>query len=291
MVISVKKVKQEQLELKKDYWERLRRNPKYIKDYSEMQSMKREEFLDRWPTFCGEYHLVEPINPDKEFEPALEKLIEIASGFINIPNNLDGNMVPHPIERWSFVEKSVPHFDGVMRKIVLRSHIKPKDFCLYKGKYLNVLINIELADKQVRQIASDAVNLAKEFFFVKDGRARIEDNALSYKVWDLRKLKMSYAAIGAKLFPKQNWKRASTRIRKSFLRAYELIFGKKYDPKNRKRIEKDELAKFCGNCTDKSCLHSLKRGNNWLPCPSIAEYIEQDQVSQQEFIMKEPSGD
>ena len=72
--------------------------------------------------------------------------------------------------------------------------------------------------------------------------------------------------------PKRNRNRFS---KKKFYRAYELIYGKKYDPVRYRRpaIEKEDIKVHCGNCSKRSTCKEL--------CPTALAYVEQDNKNYQ----------
>ena len=77
-----------------------------------------------------------------------------------------------------------------------------------------------------------------------------------------------------------------------FYRAYEKIEGKEYDRNHYKSIWEilpTDLKKTCETCIDHSCLERLKEGKEWIPCPEVLGYLDQEKVSRQEKLLGEDS--
>ena len=82
-------------------------------------------------------------------------------------------------------------------------------------------------------------------------------------------------------------------IKKRYYRAREWIYGQHCDSipsnENVKDIEKEELIKTCAKCTDKDCQKKMKNGRDWIPCPDVQPFLDQDHVSLKEQYLKEDS--
>ncbi len=105
------------------------------------------------------------------------------------------------------------------------------------------------------------------------------------EVWYLRKQGKPLIAISRQLGIKEY------DARQRFYDAYELTQGKPYDKekfkKNAQRHEKSDWLNFCEKCKDKECLKQLRSGklpDNWVGCPKILPYLEQDQIALQEKL-------
>jgi len=109
------------------------------------------------------------------------------------------------------------------------------------------------------------------------------------QVWRLRKQRKSFWWISKELGISEDL------AKKRFYSAYEKILGEKYDPEYYRTtiltIKKADLLKTCDDCQDKKCLALLTTKEEWDPCPEILVYINQDQVSLKEKILKEDSED
>lgn len=114
-------------------------------------------------------------------------------------------------------------------------------------------------------------------------RARNKNYDTYLTVWDLRDKKLTFPQIAVKVYRGKNIKKGTDLVYKNYARAYELIYGKKYDPEEIKAelrergINKEVLNKTCSNCADKKCLEGFVFGKESHPCPEVIDFVEQDQ--------------
>jgi hypothetical protein len=67
------------------------------------------------------------------------------------------------------------------------------------------------------------------------------------------------------------------RAKKAYYNACELITGSPYQRPLTKSIPKSSVRKTCGECGDVDCWRNFRLGQDWIPCPEIYAYINQDQ--------------
>lgn len=112
------------------------------------------------------------------------------------------------------------------------------------------------------------------------------------EVWKLRKKQIRRRRKSFKEIARIQ-KSNQDAVKKRFYRAYKRIHGEPYDSvlfnKIAKEINKGDLPKLCEICSDQNCLDKLKRGQDWIPCPDIQDYIDQDQVQLKEKLLDEGS--
>ena len=109
------------------------------------------------------------------------------------------------------------------------------------------------------------------------------------EVWKLRKLQGGRKRRTFKEISLIQGETEDT-IKKRYYKAYERIYGQPYNPdhfKKTAKVKKNELLKTCKTCTDKQCLKKLKTPKEWIPCPEILPFIEQDQVKFKNIDLKE----
>jgi hypothetical protein len=93
---------------------------------------------------------------------------------------------------------------------------------------------------------------------------------LQYKqVWDARRMRKKFSVIADEL----NLKKDATR--RMFYRAFEIIYGKKYNPSDyeKPQIRKKYLKRVCETCSEKEICSDL--------CPDVIDYVNQDSKAYQ----------
>lgn len=96
---------------------------------------------------------------------------------------------------------------------------------------------------------------------------------LQYKqVWDARRTRKNFNVIAKELNLRKDT------VRKMFYRAYEIIFGKKYDTNyyEKPEIKKKYLKRVCETCKERKDCTDL--------CPDVLDFVNQDTKSQRELI-------
>lgn len=99
------------------------------------------------------------------------------------------------------------------------------------------------------------------------------------QVWEERRLRKPFNQIAKELGIKE------PAAKKAFYKAYELIYGKKYDPADYEKpeIKKEYLKKFCNTCMEKSTC------NCKVPCPDVVKFVDQDsKTSNREHTLDKP---
>ncbi len=275
---------------KSDRWERIRRNPDYIAAYNNFkalekakvegarkQSQHRSNVAVKYLEICEKYDISDVIDPNKPFKKSMSPKIGLTDGYIVFPIKDGRFTIPMPIRGSSF-----NCIDGRSAKGQPLYRKYKAEEALVDRRYLAVLLDVNMPDKFVQATAVKAAKVARDSLSIQDDdfRMRINENQIAYDVWDLRMSKESFQNIAVKLFPDISIKRGAERARKSFIRAHELITGKAYKPFRKRQIHLEELRKTCSTCNDKSCLRGMSNPDNWIPCPEVRAYIEQDQVAQ-----------
>lgn len=96
-----------------------------------------------------------------------------------------------------------------------------------------------------------------------DTRFRTEQTE-ALRVWEERRLRKPFSQIAREL----NCNMPT--VKKRFYRAYQLIYGREYNPANYEKpeIKKKYLEKTCATCNEKSACKDL--------CPDVFNYVNQD---------------
>ena len=163
------------------------------------------------------FSLNEPINPTRKYSSSVAKKIHEHDGFILLKTKALSSQMKWPIKVGTFRvadnEQSPPN------------HIRKgkREELLLEGRYLAVLINIDLTLDQVALTVREAVKMAREG--LQDGiilnngerRKRLEDNDRARFALDLRKEGLTIAEIARHLFP--NDLGATDKVRKIFKRS------------------------------------------------------------------------
>lgn len=90
------------------------------------------------------------------------------------------------------------------------------------------------------------------------------ESLAALKIWEERRLRKSFKQISKEL----DIKEPTAKMR--FYKAYEVLFGKKYDPTyyEKPAIKKAYLKRECGTCLDREFCKD--------PCPDVIAFVEQD---------------
>lgn len=228
--VSDKKLNEE-LELRKeDYWENLRRNDEYkkiFKEYSKLaKNNERATRVSYEVTIANELNLTELIDPSLPFKEtqkskdgksekvinSLKEKINFGEGYITFLNNYTFFPILYPAKKSSFIvldNKMAPNSDGDYKGLKLREGKRSE--LLTDGKYLTLLLDIDLPVNQIRRIAAESVKCAKEHLIddrtpkgESEIRKRLKDNEKARKIFDLKENGYTIYKIAKEQFPSDN---------------------------------------------------------------------------------------
>lgn len=238
-VQSNRKAKDELFLRKEDHWENIRRSEKYKKKYDEYKKfLQKRTGRDRFPRtkamalgfeIADEFQLSEPIDPATKFSSELVAKILSGEAFVFFPSKKNPGPILHQAKESSFIvhdeDFESPSHVGAGSSYAPYRRKGKRTECLFEGKYLGVLLDIDLPLKQIKAIASEAVRAAKKG--LEDGpgiiemRARFEDNKTARKAFDLKKEGLSIKEIARKLFPDDH--HGANRVKEFLSKAERLI--------------------------------------------------------------------
>lgn len=93
------------------------------------------------------------------------------------------------------------------------------------------------------------------------------------QVWEERRLRKPFNQIAKELGIKE------PAAKKAFYKAYELIYGKKYDPADYEKpdIKKEYNKRVCDTCTERPTCNNI--------CPDVSNFVEQDTSYLRELLL------
>ncbi len=213
---------------KKIYWERLRRNPHYIKDfeYVVLQAAKKTFNLEKTTALVASmaryYYLIEMLPPNSNFSDAVASRIRFTDAMIKIKVHKGY----WPLHQTSF---GFPIDRNDKGGFVLAPYKRSES--LIFGRYLQVAVDIEQPiDNIVSQVA-DAVKMARTVLVNdvtgmahKKTRSRPEDTELQFKAWDMYHIDhIKMPDIGQTLWGKKDREEAKRYAFHAITRANDLI--------------------------------------------------------------------
>lgn len=215
------------LAVKRDYWERLRRNLHYQKDYQHLISLaSKDDFfsdktIDEVAAMARYYYLVEMIDPKKEFSNEIAHRIRFTDALIR----LKVHKGYWPLSRSSFCCIGEINDDG---KPILAPYKRSES--LIFGRYLQIAVDItqpmENAILQVRNAIKMARSILIDDYTAhshKNMRHRPIDNENALKAWDMRQSGKKLPDIGQELWNIKNREDAKRRAYDAVQRAETLI--------------------------------------------------------------------
>jgi hypothetical protein len=275
------------LDLKKDLWERARRNPSYITSSKEIK-FTRSGYADLKATdstllklaiqCARRFGLKIFVDPKKDFDQLVD------------PSPDD---FPPEWPQYSRLEFYSQLFD-------LYGYCFPiphKFLKVVDRQKVQVEIDIERSNEEIKNWLFPFIEMLRENHGVKAGKGgeTLRKRLQYYQVWDMRR-ELSLKEIGSKLG------RNYDQVRQQFKRAFELIMGYPYDQQKFAEMQLEEYrvkledikakAVFpCENCSITECRESMEVKLNWDPCPKLIEYqetiepyVNQDHVKQREIL-------
>ena len=141
---------------------------------------------------------------------------------------------------------------------------------------------VKLADRIQQDPLEDPIFDPDALWEPDVSRQRIEEGWEQLKIWKLRKKRYSFQYISDEVG-------ISTDLaKKRYYRAYEKVMLQPYDPEIYRKLatshQLTDLTKTCGTCTDRSCLKDIESGLDWVPCPDVDPYVNQDQIKLREKL-------
>ncbi len=93
-----------------------------------------------------------------------------------------------------------------------------------------------------------------------------EERLTAFQVWEERKLRKPFRQIAQELNIKE------PAAKKQFYRAYEITYGRKYNPADyeKPKLKKEYLKRTCKTCTEKPTCKNL--------CPDVISFVEQENM-------------
>lgn len=260
-------------------WEFLKRNINYQRDYKKFIDEKKKLKTNAKDTsvhlysseltpiyFQRNYHIREPIDPNSAHGPmSYDSAAECIDDGPFFDVDAGGKLRIIPLSKEQIINK-----DMIEVYVWLN---RPK---------------AQIMD-ELEQIIDHWLEARSKYMNSKLKRQRFKEWDQYLRIWDLRAQKRSFQQIGLELWPKEKIKISEDRAKKGYYRAHELIVWRKYDPKDKRVVRKDELLKTCETCQDKTCLTNFKFGKEWTPCPAALPYLEQDKSVLNALIPKDPN--
>jgi hypothetical protein len=226
------------LAAKRDYWERLKRNKAYQADYSNFSKLRQKinhnssqniGKIDELRHHLGRhYHLSSLLDPAENYSDQiiLEVILSDECWIEDAQNDWDGNPKKLPIKDESFMK--VTSWEKNHTPIY-----KPRTRMdlLVEGKYLRLLIDINLPLSQIKAFVTKAVTLAEKY--LKDNnhrkvkllqREKYHTNLDAYRVWDLKKNGLTFEKAWLEISPNEkSMESAKSKAAQHFTKAELLI--------------------------------------------------------------------
>jgi hypothetical protein len=243
------------------FWEKLREKPEYLKLCEDIKFHDSSLVSPRWTVenmevfleksrkakeLFGIDQIVDPRKSQKELQPDIIHLFGVA---------------PVPIKAIS----------------ALNSDSDMKNRFIEDNRYITLKVDITAKDNVLVPLFKEYVEYFRQEYLKANSPATRDHSSKQrgyFKIWRKRKRKTPFSIIA-----KEEGISEDT-AKKRYYRAYKLIMGHPYNPDNKlkNKIFKSELMKTCSNCTDETCLESLKKNpDNWIPCPDLVYFINEDQ--------------
>jgi hypothetical protein len=262
-----------------DRWQRMRRHPDYLK-FCETQ-----EFEDGFLILDSLYFLDSPYSDEAKkiqgrfglgrriFHPSVDLSPEHVLALDIFPDAL--------AVRTKYQREGISEDELGTRTPIFNNHYI----------HLEIDVNPNRKKDEILKAVWEQVENAREIIRLDENRladdkaeksekAHFDTRLKCYEVWDRRKKKARFSDIA------RGMKISEDLAKKNYYRAWELILGQPYDPESfralvkRQPIHKSQIKKTCENCTDKECHRRLEEDpDRWEPCPDVAGYVNQDQVS------------
>lgn len=140
--------------------------------------------------------------------------------------------------------------------------------------YVHIKVN-PLAPRRIIHFQLDRIltSVVRNVYGSKEDTRFRKERIQALQVWEKRRLREPFKQIAKELGIKE------PAAKKAFYKAYELIYGKKYDPAGYEKpeIKKEYLKKTCNACMEKSTCKEL--------CPDVIEFVKQGASYQRERIL------
>jgi len=252
----------------KDFWERRRLHPEYIRLCENIEFHKSGLPAPKW------------IGKNKKIIE--EKLIKAKERFgieqiVNPEMNAD-ELNPSIVQTIGvspvMVRAIAPKDSDIFRAINSGNFHNPARF-IEDDKYLTLKIDMTQANIRIIPLVRFYIRYFRQYIERKGvdaGRSHFEKRRRYYRVWEERKQKKSFKAISKKLSIDVDT------AKKEFYRAYELIMERSYNPVHYGEIpvQKGDLVRECNTCPIRSeCKEA---------CPDIIAYLDQDRVGREVLL-------
>lgn len=224
---SAKVLRRELKLLKKRYWECLRRNQNYKSDYAQLLKMEKEtgdkarqRIIVHMLKMAEKYLIATPVDPKEKFSKKIEGKIQLGQIWFKFPK----------ASLWSPVQKNwFRVVDGHEPNGEPRFQYAKRSEALEESRYMTLRIDVNLPDKQIRQLVSDAVKTALSVLEdtteanLAEKRRRLETQLEYFPIWDDHKAGKTFLEIGKKKWDKIDEVYAEDRTKRAYRKAEELI--------------------------------------------------------------------
>lgn len=261
-------------------WEFMRRHPSFRSAYDLVKGQSECQHGHEWWQLGETYSLTKEarqwlnsLNPSLQYpdlpgnlKPVFEETIPIKS----LHRDALLKEIRKTLKYWSYAGKYNPLLHpepevGIL--LAVEMSIRPG---MYPRNVEYMGINLQASRTELRAAFE---NFLKSHIREKTSKGDEKQYFGAHKtaliVWDLRELRKTFLEI-----------QSATGIdkdaaKKKFYRAYELIYGGKYDPSQYKRpeVRKEYLKRHCNTCEQRSTCKD--------PCPDVIGYVDQDSVKYQ----------
>lgn len=205
----------------------------------------------------------------KENVPFLNELGENKSATLDINrgNNITLDQLLYQIE--GEIERFRPHRHKQKKEFPIKKFPKEKGVKAItrceQGEDGHLILEINVNVKPENELLNQIKKALKKHF--KSPGIRFRDHRLCYQVWDIREQRKTYGEIAREVLGKSS-PRAIEQVKKMFYRAYELIYGEKYNHEVfRREALPSNAQRTCEGCLDKPTCQAL--------CPSVLASLNQ----------------
>jgi hypothetical protein len=276
----------------RDFWERRRRHPEYVKLCEGVVFTEAGVPTLKWV---------------RENLDASGEKSKRAKELIGIDQILDPSKSAREFDE---INPSIIHTFGgapVPVKAIAKEPDSSNDPARFveDGRYLTIKVDLTEKDSRLLPLVKFYLEHFRQYTgnaHYKDGeRSRFDKNEIYYQVWDERNQRTPFAKIAQKLRIRED------AAKEYFYKAWALIMGETYDRERWNRLfppteskgqelavgevkyggfdnsfESDpearllleEVFEMCSNCLDKKCFKMLKTNlHEWTPCQGVEAYL------------------
>jgi hypothetical protein len=255
-----------------EYW-KLQNNPEYVKFYNETKALKSHPPIpdDKWGRI--RFNMLRFGIWDK-FDRRGAPYMKGGRKIIDPLPLVD----PNKRINWSNIESG--EVDEEITSIMGLNLFKPaaiRDVVLRDGQpIVFVSMNLRYDKSEILHSISEWIESLKKDRGIREALRKARDPLnkvpLYAQIWDLRRERKPFPEIARQM------KIPTGTVRMRYYHAFELIYGHRYQPDLRTRIDKETLKKYCDICPDHRTCEIL--------CPDILAYIAQDEVKRREVFVK-----